>query len=60
MDHKSLYTVVHLEECEGWWFCQVVVAQWSDRWQLKPGALGLIHSDCQFFTFLYCPPTVKY
>ena len=26
--------------------CGVVVAQWSEHWQLKPGALGLIPSGC--------------
>ena len=26
--------------------CGVVVAQWSEHWRLKPGALGLIPSGC--------------
>ena len=54
MDHKSLSIVLYLEGREGWWFCLVVVAQWSELWQLKPGVLGSIPSDCQLFTFLYC------
>ena len=31
--------------------CLVVVAQWSEHWQLKPGALGSIPGDCRLFTF---------
>ena len=31
MDRESLSTVVHLEECEDWWFCLVVIAQWSEQ-----------------------------
>ena len=31
-------------ECLGG--CGVVVAQWSEHWQLKPGALGLIPGGC--------------
>ena len=31
-------------ECLGG--CGVVVAQWSEHWQLKPGALGLIPGSC--------------
>ena len=28
--------------------CLVVIAQWSERWQLKPGTLGSDLSGCHF------------
>ena len=31
--------------------CLVVVVQWSEHWQLKPGALGSIPGNCRFFNF---------
>ena len=33
--------------------CPVVMTQWSKHWQLKPGTLGSIHSDCWH---IYFPP----
>ena len=36
--------------------CLVVVAQWSEHWQLKPGALGLIPGGYWIFTFRSSPP----
>ena len=42
---------VRIEDCEGWllFSCHALVA---GHWQLNPGVLGSIPSDCQLFVFL--------
>ena len=43
----STTCVVYTENMKGV-VAQLVVDQWSEHQQLKPGALELIHESCQF------------
>lgn len=54
---KSRQSSVHCRRfCEiSFRHCLVVVIQWPEHWQLMPGDLGSIPSDCSLFTFPYMP-----
>ena len=37
-------------DCEGWWLSGR--SSVAEHWQLKPGTMGSIPSDCRLFNFL--------